>query len=367
MADPVAGIMVRNMRAFALAPELEDLRAAAERLGRSELAPNVRQAEAAGRWPDAVLGVLDGFPLGGLDLPEELGGVGAGLLAKAVVLETLAAADAGGLPGADRPGSSAGAILACPDRALAGAVAASCLDGSAQCAFTVIDPENGSSGLDWAPGWPMLRWVWAMEGDTLRLHEVTGTAEPAIVLAFQTSGGVSVPFSATTVRGSWDLSPWAGLAARGRARVWGAAVAVGVAQAALDETISYATERVVFGKPVAHHQGNAFDLAHAAARVHGARLMVRDAAVAFDRDEPDAGFWATEAWLETMEAAYNVTNLGIQLLGGHGFIVDHLAEKRFREARMLAMLAGARDAAEFDVAAFVLDVDDPLGASLERP
>src|SRR6476620_1289967 len=157
------------------------------------------------------------------------------------------------------------------------------------------------------------------------------------------------------------------LGVRGRARLWAAAVAVGVAGAALEETIAYTTERVVFGKPVAHHQGNAFDLAHAAARVHGARLMVRDAAAAFDRDEPDAGFWATEAWLETMEAAYNVTNLGIQLLGGHGFLVDHLAEKRCREARRLAMLAAARDAAEFDVAAFVLDVDDPLGASLERP
>lgn len=354
------------MRGFVLAPEIEELRAAAERLGRSELSSNVRDAEAAGRWPDAVLAVLDGFPLGGLDLPEALGGVGAGLLAKAVVLETLAGADAGGLPGADRPGSSAGALLACPDRGLAAMVAAGCLDGSAQCAFSVIDPEVGSSGLDWAPGWPALRWIWAMEGDTLRLLEVTGRAEPATVLAFQASGGVGVSFSATTVRGIWDLSPWAALAVRGRARVWAAAVAVGVAQAALDDTISYATERVVFGKPVAHHQGNAFDLAHASARVYGARLVVRDAAAAFDRDDADAGFWATQAWLETMEAAYIATNLGIQLLGGHGFIVDHLAEKRFREARMLAMLAGARDAAELDVAAFVLDVDDPLLASV-RP
>jgi acyl-CoA dehydrogenase len=352
------------MRAFALAPELEELRAAAERLGRNQLVPEVRVAEAAGRWPDAVLDVLDGIPLGGLDLPEELGGVGAGALAKVVVLETLAAADAGGLPGADRPGSAAGAVVACPDRSLAAEVAAGALDRTAQCGFTVIDPEHGSSGIDWAPGWPPLRWVWAMEGDTLRLHEVTGAPVPAAALAFHASAGVSMPFAATTVRGEWDLPPWAALGVRGRARLWTAAIAVGVAQAAMTETISYTTERVVFGKAVAHHQGNAFDLAHAAARVHGARLVVRDAAAAFDADQPHAGFWATQAWLETMDAAFTATNLGIQLLGGHGFIVDHLAEKRFREARMLAMLAGARDAAEADAAAFVLDVDDLLQTGL---
>ena len=353
------------MRAFALAPELQELRGAAERLARTALTPNIREAEAAGRWPEPVLEVLDGMPLGGLDLPEELGGVAAGSLAKVVVLETLAAADAGGLPAADRPGLAAGALLACPDRERAAEVAAGCLDRSAQCGFTVIDPELGSGGIAWAPGWPPVRWVWAMEGDTLQLLEVTGEAAPVIVLAFQASGGVTVPFDATTPRGRWELAPRAALDVRGRARLWSAAVAVGVAQAALEETIGYATERVVFGKPVAHHQGNAFDLAHAAARVHGARLIVRDAAAAFDAGDPDAGFWATQAWLETMDAAFVATNLGIQLLGGHGFIVDHLAEKRFREARMLAMLAGARDAAEADTAAFVLDVDDPLLAGLE--
>src|SRR3954452_50006 len=160
------------MRAFALAAELEELRGAAERLARTELAPGVREAEAAGRWPAAVLDVLDGVPLGGLDLPEELGGVAAGCLAKVVVLETLAAADAGGLPGADRPGLAAGAVMACPDRALAAEVA-SCLDGPAQCGFTVIDPEQGRPSIEWAPGWPPLRWLWALEGDSLRLHEVT--------------------------------------------------------------------------------------------------------------------------------------------------------------------------------------------------
>ena len=101
-------------------------------------------------------------------------------------------------------------------------------------------------------------------------------------LAFQASGGVGLPLADTVERGRWELSPWTALTVRARARLWAAAVAVGVAAAALDDTIAYTTERVVFGKPVAHHQGNAFDLAHAAARVHGARLAVRDAAAAMD-------------------------------------------------------------------------------------
>ena len=58
-----------------------------------------------------------------------------------------------------------------PIAALAAEVAAACLDGSAHCAFTVVDPERRTPMLEWAPGWPALRWVWAMDGDTLRLLE----------------------------------------------------------------------------------------------------------------------------------------------------------------------------------------------------
>ena len=174
------------MRDFSLSPEIEELRTAALRLARTELEPNVRQAEAAGRWPESVLTVLDGFPLGGLDLPDHLGGAGAGALAKAVMLETLAMADASGLAAADRPGPCIGAILACPDHALVAEVLASTPDS--QSAITVVDVDNGAIGLAWAPGWPRLEWIWASEGDELRLHQVTGQPEPVTVLAFQSIG-----------------------------------------------------------------------------------------------------------------------------------------------------------------------------------
>jgi len=106
-------------------------------------------------------------------------------------------------------------------------------------------------------------------------------------------------------------------------------------------------------------------VAAVATQIHGARLAVRDAASLFDAEDPTAGFWATQAWLTAVESAVAVTDLGVQLLGGHGFLVDHLAEKRFREARMLGLLAGGRDSAEADLAASVLDIPDPLFGAVE--
>ncbi|HEX4979944.1 MAG TPA: acyl-CoA dehydrogenase family protein [Acidimicrobiales bacterium] len=340
---------------FALPDHLAELEAAARRLGERSLAGGQRDAEAAGAWPDDVLAVLADFSLSGLDLPETHGGVDAGALAKVVVVETLAAADPGGLPAVDRPGPAVGAVLACPDRALARA--------SFDAALVVVDPDAGRPRLEWAPAWPAPTRAWTIEGDLLRLLEISADAlTPGVALGFLASGCVHAPLGEAPVLGEWALGDGFGRSVRARARLWVAAVLVGIAQNAFSETIAYTTERIVFGKPVAHHQGNAFDLAAVAAEIHAARLATRDAASRFDGGDPAAAFWATEAWRLAADAAVRMTDMGVQLLGGHGFIVDHLAEKRFREARMAALLFGGRDSADADAAAMVLDVADPLFA-----
>jgi alkylation response protein AidB-like acyl-CoA dehydrogenase len=348
---------------FALPTEIEELRQAAARFADRQLGPAAREAEANGRWSDDVLAVLDGFSLRGLDVPEALGGTGVGSLAKVVVLEALAAGDAGGLPAADQPGMSAGALAACPDEALAAEVASACIGGDAQCPLVVVDPDAGGRvRLEWAPGWPALRWVWMSEGDSLSLLGVETDTEDTPALAFHASGAISATLDTSRTLGRWNLGTAAASRVRARARLWSAAVALGVAQAAFDATVAYTTERVVFGRAVAHHQGNAFELAAAATNVHGARLAVHDAARRFDEEDPHASYWATQAWITTIEAAVAITDVGIQLLGGHGFLVDHLAEKRFREVGMLRLLAGGRDAAEADLVAQAIEVPDPVFA-----
>jgi alkylation response protein AidB-like acyl-CoA dehydrogenase len=357
---------------FELTSDIKELVRVAARLGQEQLDDGGRRAEQAGAWPERVSAVLRQLPLGGLDLPESLGGVGAGCVAKVAVLEELSVHDAGGLPAHDQPGPAAGAVLACPDPARAREVAAASLSGTAGCALAVVEEEQPLPGrLAWLPARPPPAWVWVSQADDLRLLRVTvdGSGRQAAdgaALAFHASGSGQVSLAGAELVGRWLLPPRAGLEIRGRARLWAAAVSLGVARAALASTLAYTTERVVFNRPVAHHQGNAFDLAAAAARVHAAGLCVRDAAARFDGRDPDAGFWATEAWVETTEAAVAVTDLGIQLLGGHGFLMDHVAEKRFREARMLGLLLGGRDGADADLASAVLEVVDPILPG-ERP
>jgi len=344
---------------FALTPEIEALQAAAKRLAEHELGPAARQAEQSGAWSEQALRVLDGLALTGLDLPAQLGGEGIGAEAKVVVLEALAQGDAGGLPSADPLGLAAGALAACPDAGLAREIVAACRRREAACALLVAaDPEQAPLRIEWTPR--AARWAFLSDGDRLSLLELRAQPEAVVALAFHASGGVAIDLRDARTLGTWELAAPGGLAVRGRARLWAAAAAIGVSQAALDATIAYTTERVVFGKAVAHHQANAFELAAAAARLQAARLLLHEAAAGFDAGARSAGAWATSAWSQAIETAVAVTDLGVQLLGGHGFLKDHLAEKRFREARMLGLLAGGRDAAEADAAAAALQARDPV-------
>lgn len=342
---------------FGLPEEIGHLGRELARFAERELRPRMREFEQAGAWDEAALKALGAFELAGLDLPESWGGAGAGVLAKAVALEELATGDAGGLPGADRIGAAAAAALACPDTSAAREVASACLADEARC-WIALDGR----APEWLPGRGAPEWTWVCDGTRLALLATeaceAGRVEAA---AFHASGGVGIDLAGAKTAGSWTLDEAAALAVRGRARLWPAAVAVGIARASLDYAVAYAKERVVMGRPVAHHQGNAFAIAEAAAALEAARAAVRAAAHRLDAGaDPWSGLWATLAFLDAHEAALAVTDLGVQLLGGHGYIEDHPAEKWFREARALALLYGGRDAAYADAETAVLEAPDPL-------
>ncbi len=118
-----------------------------------------------------------------------------------------------------------------------------------------------------------------------------------------------------------------------------AAVAVGLAQAALDEATAYANERTAFGRKIIDHQGLGFLLADMAAAVASARATYLDAARRRDLGRPYSA-QASVAKLIATDAAMKVTTDAVQVLGGVGYTRDFRVERYMREAKITQIFEG---------------------------
>ncbi|RBY80975.1 acyl-CoA dehydrogenase [Geodermatophilus sp. TF02-6] len=129
------------------------------------------------------------------------------------------------------------------------------------------------------------------------------------------------------------------LAALDSGRLGVSAVAVGLAQSALDVAVRYALERETFGRRIADHQGVAFLLADMAAAVESARATYLVAARRRDAGKPYSR-QASIAKLVATDAAMKVTTDAVQVLGGAGYTRDHPAERYMREAKVMQIFEG---------------------------
>lgn len=117
------------------------------------------------------------------------------------------------------------------------------------------------------------------------------------------------------------------------------ACAIGLAQAALDEAVSYATGRQQFGRPIADFQGLRFMLADMATRIEAGRALylaaarLRDAGRPFSKEAAMAKLFCTDT-------AMSVTTDAVQVLGGYGYTVDFPVERYMREAKVLQIVEG---------------------------
>jgi alkylation response protein AidB-like acyl-CoA dehydrogenase len=118
-----------------------------------------------------------------------------------------------------------------------------------------------------------------------------------------------------------------------------AAVAVGVAQAALELATAYAKERKQFGQSIADFQGVSFLLADMATQIEAARALYLAAARLRDRGKP-YGPQASMAKLFATDTAMRVTTDTVQVLGGAGYVEDFAAERYFREAKVMQIFEG---------------------------
>ncbi len=125
-------------------------------------------------------------------------------------------------------------------------------------------------------------------------------------------------------------------------RVQVAARAVGVAQAALDDSLRYAQERESFGEPIWKHQAVGHLLANMATKVHASRLLTLDAAEKLDNGER-ADLEAGMAKLFASETAAEVTLDAMRVHGGYGYSREYDIERYYRDAPLMIVGEGTNE------------------------
>ena len=340
---------------FELDDEMKLVQQTAREFADDHLRPAMRDHERARAPSAAARAAFEEIGFATLEWPEELGGSGLGALARCLVATEVAAADAGAALALDPLGPAL-----YPLRELGGAAALETYGKPllAQCGRAVLVWNGAHTRArlrvagDRVTG--TVPWVPADEVGCLVVLDERGAFVVREGIALQelrgaglrAAGAAEVTLDSAPVCASWSDGA-AAARALARARLYTAAMLVGVVRESATYSRQYALERVAFGKPIAHHQALAFLIADMASAVDMAQLLVWEAAWRLDSGEPDAEACAS-AFVEAAEASLFVTPNGVQILGGHGFMQDYPVEKWMREARTLSLCLGGVDAARED-------------------
>jgi len=136
-------------------------------------------------------------------------------------------------------------------------------------------------------------------------------------------------------------------------RIGIAAQAVGIAQAALDESIEYSKQREQFGRPIAKFQAIQWMIADIATRIEAARYLVYNAAYVKDKGERFSKE-AAMAKLFASETAMETVIKAVQIHGGYGYTKEYTVERLFRDAKITEIYEGTSEVQRMVIAGDLL-------------
>ena len=342
----------------------------------NEVAPAAAAHEAEERFPRATFDELGRLDLLGLPMPTAVGGSDLDYRTYLLVLEELARGHATLALAVSVHTLVMKAILHAATEEQAAALLPPMVTGEHLGAFCLSEPEAGSDAASLATraersdeGWVLNGTkAWVTHGGHAQTHIVfarTGGEGPGGISAFAVAAdqdglGVAKHEDKMGLRGSPTAQltftdavvshdrllggePGRGfrtaMAGLDTGRLGIAAIAVGLAQAALDHAVAYARQREQFGRAVIDFQGLQFLLADMATGVEAARCLYKDAA-----SRLDAGFEVSKvcsmAKLFATDTAMQVTTDAVQVLGGVGYTRDFPVERLMREAKVMQIFEG---------------------------
>ena len=173
-----------------------------------------------------------------------------------------------------------------------------------------------------------------------------------------------VPVANTVGREGAGLKQFLAILEAGRVAI--AALSVGLAQACLDACVSYSTERVAFGQPIARFQATQFKLADMATQIELARTMTWRAAVEIDK-RGRAGILASICKLHASETATACANQAVQIHGGYGFMEESPVARYYRDCKVNEIGEGTSEVQRILIARHLLEASGiAVGAGVKR-
>ncbi|WP_020133223.1 acyl-CoA dehydrogenase family protein [Streptomyces sp. 303MFCol5.2] len=355
--------------------EAHELIALTAEIADKELAPRAADFERAERFPREVFRILGSAGLLALPFPEEFGGGGQPYTVYLQVLEEIASRWAAVAVGISVHALSCHPVNAFGSDRQKAELLPDLLGGERLGAYALSEAHAGSdpsamraSATETPAGWHARgSKAWITHGGSAdfyttflrtsadRRHGVScfhvpadapglsaGAPERKMGLCSSPTATVhfdDVPIPADGLVGKPGQGLSIALSALDSGRLGIAAVATGIAQAALDYAVGYAKEREAFGKAIIDHQGVGFLLADMAAATQAARATYLSAA-----RRKDAGLdyrrEASIAKLVASDTAMTVSTHAVQILGGAGYVRDHPVERYMREAKVTQIFEG---------------------------
>jgi short/branched chain acyl-CoA dehydrogenase len=365
-----------------LSDDHEALRKAVEAFAQDVVAPAIGDYYARGEFPYPLVSQMAEMGLFGLPFPEEYGGMGGDYAALCVAIEELARVDSS-IAITLEAAVSLGAmpIFRFGSEELKEQWLPKLTSGQMLGAFGLTEPGAGSDaggtrtiarreGDEWVINGTKA-FITNSGTDITGLITVTavtgehdGRKEISSILVPSGTPGLSV--SAPYKKVGWDasdthevslvdvrvpVSNLVGQQGRGYAqflsildegRIAIAALATGLAQGCVDESVRYAHEREAFGRPIGANQAVQFMIADMQMRAHLSRVAWREAAGRMQRGEPFKQ-QAAIAKLYTSEAAMDNARAATQVHGGYGFMIEFPVGRFYRDAKILEIGEGTSE------------------------
>jgi hypothetical protein len=365
---------------FELTEEEQQIKRSVREFAEAEIAPNVMEWDEAQHFPTELLPKLAELGLMGSIFPEEYGGAGMGPVEYAIITEEIARVDPSvALSLAAHVGLCSTHIYLAGTEEQKRRYLAPLARGEKLGAWGLTEPSSGSDAAGMKTTAVRQDRFWVLNGmknftthgtyaDTFVLLAITDRSlgnkgisafivergTPGLLsgrkenkLGMRASDTASVILEDCRVPrenllGEVNKGFLDALRVLDGGRITIGALAVGLAQGALEAALKYAKERTAFGRPIAEFQAIQWKLADMATQIEAARLLVLQAAALKAENKPVKKL-ASMAKMFASEMAVKVAEEAIQIHGGYGFTKDYPVEKYWRDSKLLTIGEGTSE------------------------